>query len=54
MIIDLSKKQAIEDDPKAIQEINSIENLDRAGNTTMLFILEKVKKTIVYFFQNKL
>ena len=36
--IDLIKKQANGDDPKAIQEINSIGNLDREGNTTMLFI----------------
>ena len=31
--IDLSKQQALDVDPKAIQEINVTANLDRAGNT---------------------
>ena len=31
--IDLSKQQALDADPKAIQEINFTANLDRAGNT---------------------
>ena len=31
--IDLSKQQALDADPKAIQQINFIANLDRAGNT---------------------
>ena len=31
--IDLSKQQELDADPKAIQQINFTENLDRAGNT---------------------
>ena len=31
--IDLSKQQAVDADPKAIQQINFVANLDRAGNT---------------------
>ena len=31
--IDLSKQQALDADPRAIQQINFTENLDRAGNT---------------------
>ena len=33
--IDLSKQQELDADPKAIQQINFTENLDRAGQTTM-------------------
>ena len=35
--IDLSEQQAIEDDPKAIQQVNFTENLDQAGNKTFFF-----------------
>ena len=38
MAIDLSKQQALDADPKAIQQINFTENLDQAGNKTMFFI----------------
>ena len=42
--IDLSKKQALDADPKAIQQINFTANLDRAGAITRLyFILEEAK-----------
>ena len=49
--INLSKQQALDADPKAIQQINFIENLDREGNTTIFFIIEEVKKTILDFSQ---
>ena len=42
--IDLSKLQALDTDPKAIQQINFTGNLDRAGNTTMFFFTEEAKK----------
>ena len=41
--IDLSKQQALDADPRAIQQINFTANLDRAGNTTMLFLIEQGK-----------
>ena len=41
--IDLSKQQALDADPRAIQQINFTANLDRAGNTTMFFIIEEAK-----------
>ena len=41
--IDLSKQRALDADPRAIQQINLTENLDRAGNTRIYFILEKAK-----------
>ena len=33
IVVDLSKQQGLDDDPKAIQQINFTTNLDRAGNT---------------------
>ena len=45
--IDWSKQQALDADPRAIQEINFTENLDRAGNTTMFFITDEAKETVL-------
>ena len=45
--VDLSKQQALDADPTAIQQINFTANLDRAGNTIIYFILEEVKETIL-------
>ena len=42
--VDLSKQQALHADPKAIQQIDFMANLKRAGNTKIYFILEKAKK----------
>ena len=39
----LSKQQALDIDPKVIQQINFPANLDREGNTRMLFIIEEAK-----------
>ena len=49
--IDLSKQQALDVDQKAIQQINFTANLDRAGNTTMFFIIEQAKETVLDFSQ---
>ena len=49
--IDLSKQQALDADPRAIQQTNFTANLDRAGNTTMFFIIEKAKETVLDFSQ---
>ena len=49
--IDLSKHQALDADPRAIQQINFTSSLDRAGNTTMFFVIEKAKKTVLDFSQ---
>ena len=47
--IDLSKQQALDADPRAIQQINFTANLDRYGNRRFHFILEEVKETIFEF-----
>ena len=49
--IDLSKQQVLDADPKAIQQINFTENLDRDGNTRFYFILEETKETVFEFSQ---
>ena len=41
--VDLSKQEALDADPRAIQQINFTANLDRAGNTRVYFILEEAK-----------
>ena len=49
--IDLSKQQSLDTDPRAIQQINFTVNLDRAGNTTMFFIIEEATETVFEFSQ---
>ena len=51
--IDLSKQQALDADPEAIQKINFAVNLARnpVANTTMFSIIEEAKETILYFSQ---
>ena len=47
--VDLSKQ--LDADPKAIQQINFIANLDRAGHTRLYFFLEEAKETLFEFSQ---
>ena len=47
--IDLSKKQVLDANPRGIQQINFTANLEREGNTTMLFIIEE--ETVLEFSQ---
>ena len=49
--IDLSKQQALDADPRAIEQIKFTANLDRNGNTTMFFIIEEGKETVLKFSQ---
>ena len=42
--IDLSKQQAVDVDPKAMQQINFAGNLDREEGWTIFLIIEKGKK----------
>ena len=49
--IDLSKQQALDADPKAIQQINFAANLDWTGNPTLFFIIEEANGTILGFSQ---
>ena len=47
--IDFSKQQALDADPRAIQQINCTASLDRAGNTRIYFIFKKAKETVSEF-----
>ena len=51
IVVDLSKQQALDADPKAIQQINFTANLDREGNTRFYFIFEEAKETVFAFSQ---
>ena len=47
--INLRKQQELDADRKAIQQTNFIGNLGQGGQTTMLFITEEAKETILDF-----
>ena len=49
--VDLRKQQALDADPRAIQQMSFTANLDRIGNTRIYFILEEAKETILDFSQ---
>ena len=49
--VDLSKQQALDANPRAIQQIKFTANLGKAGNTRIYFILEEAKETILNFSQ---
>ena len=49
--IDLSRQNELDADPRVIQQIKFIVNLDRAGKTTMFFIFEEAKETVFEFSQ---
>ena len=48
---DLSRQQALDADPRAIQQINFTANLDSAGDTRIYFILKESKETKLNFAQ---
>ena len=49
--VELSKRQALDADPEAIQQINFTANLVRAERTRFYFILEEAKETVFEFLQ---
>ena len=49
--IDLSKQQALDADPKTIQQISFTENLEPGGQTAMFLVFEKAKETILDFLE---
>ena len=49
--IDLSKQQALDGDPRAIHQINFTANPNGNGNTTVFFIIEEPKETVLGFSQ---
>ena len=51
IVVHLEKQQALDADPKAIQQIIFTANLDRDENRTMFFFIEEAKETILDFSQ---
>ena len=49
--IDLRKQKVLDADPRANQQMNFTENLDKAGNIRIYFLLEEAKETIPDFTQ---
>ena len=49
--VDLSKQQALDADPRAIQQINFTANLYKVDSTRIYFTLEEAKETILNFAQ---
>ena len=49
--IDLSTQQALDADPKAIQQISFTGYLERNNGAIMLFIIEEAKEAILDFLQ---
>ena len=49
--ISLSKQQALDDDPKAIQQINFTGNLEQDNDGTIFSITEEAKETVFNFTQ---
>ena len=51
--VDLTKQQALDADPEAIQQINFTANLSNAGNARFYFILEEAKETVLNFHKEQ-
>ena len=49
--IDISKQKALDADPKAIQPINFIANVNQRKGAAMFFIIEEAKEIISDFSQ---
>ena len=50
--VDLSRQQALDPDPRKIQQINFTANLDRAAHTRVYFIFEESRETKLNFAQD--
>ena len=49
IVIDLSKQKKLDTDLKAIQQIKFNGNLDKVEGSTMFFIIEEAKETVLDF-----
>ena len=50
IVTDLRKQQAVDADPRAIQQINFTANLDRDDGATIFFIIEQAKRNCFWIF----
>ena len=51
LLVKAMTTQALDADPRAIQQINFTGNLAREGNMTMFFMCEEAKETVLDFSQ---
>ena len=51
IVIDLTKLQTLDADPKAIKQNIQYRNLELSEDATVFFIIEESKETILYFPQ---
>ena len=51
IVIDLTKLQTLDADPKAIKQNIQYRDLELSEDTTVFFIIEESKETILYFPQ---
>ena len=51
IVIDLTKLQTLDADPKAIKQNMQYQNLELSEDATVFFIIEESKETILYFPQ---
>ena len=49
LVINLTKQQELDSDPKELQQINFIGNLENLS--TIIFIIEKIKESVLDFLQ---
>ena len=49
--IDLIKQQALDADPKVVEQMTFTGNLDRVARATMFFVTEEAKETILDIWQ---
>ena len=47
--VNLIRQNELDADPRATQQTNFTANLERAGNTTIFFIIEEAKETLFEF-----
>ena len=52
IVIDLSKQQALDDNPKAIQQTNFTANLNRAGNNNIFHYWKSKRNKFRFFTRN--
>ena len=51
MVKDLSKQEALDGNPKAIQQIDFIGNLNQSGNAMLFFVIDDVKQITLDFLE---
>ena len=51
MVTDLNKQEALDGNPKAVQQIDFSRNLNQSGNAMLSFVIEDVKQITLDFLQ---